>query len=151
MVGGLRPRTLAASVDPVVVAGNPRCEDVRADLLEAIKIELTRQGFEVLTATDGAEALALALSERPALVLVDVMMPRLSGYHVAQELSSRLGPAAPPILVMTGRAPGKDAAIALLSGAARVLQKPFSMKLLREAVREALAGNPAAPPSAGTP
>jgi DNA-binding response OmpR family regulator len=104
------------------------------DLLELLKMDLTFQGYEILTATNGKEALQLALAERLDLVLLDVMMPYIDGYHVAYELTNKLGAKAPRIMIMTSRDTVKEKGIALMSGAMEVLQKPFEMAKLHERI-----------------
>lgn len=109
------------------------------DLLDLLKMDLGFQGYEVLAATNGKEALHLAMSEHLDLVLLDVMMPYIDGYHVAYELTNKLGAKAPKIMIMTSRDTIKEKGIALMSGAAEVLQKPFEMAKLHERVTAILA------------
>ncbi|HAZ07701.1 MAG TPA: hypothetical protein DCZ01_04070 [Elusimicrobia bacterium] len=104
------------------------------DLLDLLKMDLSFQGYEVLAATNGKEALHMAMSEQLDLVLLDVMMPYIDGYHVAYELTNKLGAKAPKIMIMTSRDTVKEKGIALMSGAAEVLQKPFEMAKLHERV-----------------
>jgi DNA-binding response OmpR family regulator len=111
------------------------------DLLDLLKMDLAYQGYEVLVAADGKDALQTALNETLDLVLLDVMMPYIDGYHVAYELTNKLGSKAPRIMIMTSRDTIKEKGIALMSGAAEVLQKPFEMAKLHERIAKLLADN----------
>ena len=68
------------------------------DLLDLLAMDLGFQGYDVLTAANGKDALQTALSEQLDLVLLDVMMPYIDGYHVAYELTNKLGAKAPRIV-----------------------------------------------------
>ena len=65
------------------------------DLLDLLKMDLAYQGYEVLAAANGKDALQMAMTETLDLVLLDVMMPYIDGYHVAYELTNKLGAKAP--------------------------------------------------------
>ena len=109
------------------------------DLLDLLKMDLDFQGYEVLSAANGKDALQTALAEHLDLVLLDVMMPYIDGYHVAYELTNKLGSKAPRIVIMTSRDTVKEKGIALMSGAMEVLQKPFEMAKLHERISAILA------------
>ncbi len=109
------------------------------DLLDLLKMDLGFQGYEVLVAANGKDALQTAMSEQLDLVLLDVMMPYIDGYHVAYELTNKLGSKAPRIVIMTSRDTVKEKGIALMSGAMEVLQKPFEMAKLHERIAAILA------------
>ena len=109
------------------------------DLLDLLKMDLTHQGYEVLSAANGKDALQTALNEPLDLVLLDVMMPYIDGYHVAYELTNKLGAKAPRIMIMTSRDTVKEKGIALMSGATEVLQKPFEMAKLHDRIAAVLA------------
>ena len=108
------------------------------DLLDLLKMDLSYQGYEVLAAANGKDALQVALNETLDLVLLDVMMPYIDGYHVAYEITNKLGAKAPRIMIMTSRDTVKENGIALMSGAAEVMQKPFEMAKLHERVKALL-------------
>ncbi len=103
------------------------------DILGAMQIIFTRQGYHVLTATDGNRALALAERDAPALVVVDMMMPRKSGFLVLETLKSR-GPASPRVIMITGNEGGRHRAYAETLGVDDYLRKPFVMDRLVESV-----------------
>jgi DNA-binding response OmpR family regulator len=109
------------------------------DLLDLLKMDLGFQGYTISTAANGKDALQIAMNETFDLVLLDVMMPYIDGYHVAYELTNKLGSKAPRIMIMTSRDTVKEKGIALMSGAAEVLQKPFEMAKLHERIAAVLA------------
>jgi DNA-binding response OmpR family regulator len=110
------------------------------DLLDLLESFFRGQGFAVTAKVNGKDALQAAESEKFDLVLLDVMMPYIDGYHVASEISSRLGSAAPRIIIMTSRDTASEKGIAMLSGANEVVQKPFSLDEM-EAKVKAVLGN----------
>jgi len=120
-----RKRILVADDDP--------------DLLDLLQMDLTYQGYEVLSAANGKDTLQIAMAERIDLILLDVMMPYIDGYHVAYEVTNKLGPKAPYIIIMTSRDTTREKGIALMSGAHEVIQKPFEMAKLHERVAAVLA------------
>ena len=109
------------------------------DLLDLLKMDLDFQGYAVSSAANGKDALQLAMVENYDLVLLDVMMPYIDGYHVAYELTNKLGAKAPRIVIMTSRDTVKEKGIALMSGAMEVLQKPFEMAALHARIQAVLA------------
>lgn len=113
------------------------CDD-DPDLVDLLKLDLINQGFEVLTASNGKEALHLATTNKVNLVLLDVMMPYMDGYHVAHELSSTLGVNAPKVLLMTSRDTVREKGVILMSGADGAIQKPFALNELHDKIAEVL-------------
>jgi len=111
MAGG--KRILIADDDPDI-----------ADLLESY---YKGRGHEVSVVTNGKDALQRIESGRFDLVLMDVMMPYIDGYHVAYEVASKFGTDAPKIIIMTSRDVASEKGIAMLSGAQEVIQKPFTL------------------------
>ncbi len=108
------------------------------DLLELLKMDLSYQDYEIFTASNGKEALDVAAKQTLDLILLDVMMPYIDGYHVASEISSKMGSNAPKIVIMTSRDTNREKGIALMSGAISVLQKPFGMDDLHKKIKEIL-------------
>jgi two-component system alkaline phosphatase synthesis response regulator PhoP len=123
-----RKRVLVADDDP--------------DLLDLLQMDLSHHGYDTLTAANGKDALQIALAEKIDLILLDVMMPYIDGYHVAYEVTNKLGPKAPHIIIMTSRDTTREKGIALMSGAQEVIQKPFEMSHLHERVAAALDPKP---------
>jgi diguanylate cyclase (GGDEF)-like protein len=107
------------------------------DLLEFVATLLTRDGYTVLRASDGREALELARQRLPDLLVLDVSMPFLDGYGVCREIQA-LGPDAPPVIFLTARAETQDRIVGLDAGAVDYVVKPFSGAELRARVRAAL-------------
>ncbi|MDD5627522.1 MAG: response regulator [Elusimicrobia bacterium] len=112
------------------------------DLLDLLERDLAHHGYETLKAANGKETLQIALAEKLDLILLDVMMPYIDGYHVAYEITNKLGAQAPYILIMTSRDTTREKGIALMSGAHEVIQKPFEMAKLHERVAAALDSKP---------
>jgi DNA-binding response OmpR family regulator len=97
---------------------------------------LEAEGYRVLTAADGESGLRTALEEKPALVLLDIMMPRLDGFAVCAELRRLANPM--PILMLTAKGQIEDRVRGLDAGADDYLLKPFSMEELLARVRALL-------------
>jgi DNA-binding response OmpR family regulator len=110
-------------------------------LLTLARMRLERAGYEVLVARDGVEALTCARAERPDLCVLDVMMPRLSGYDVTRQLREHVGTSAIRVILLT--AVSRDGAGAphrgFDSGADDYIRKPFSAQELRARVQTVLA------------
>src|SRR5689334_21471661 len=111
------------------------CEDEPA-LRELIRVSL--QGpYEIAEADDGEEALEMARSRHPDLVILDVMMPRRNGIEVLRELRADASLADTPVIVLTAQP--ETRAEALQEGAERVISKPFVPDDISAAVEEVLA------------
>jgi two-component system response regulator RegX3 len=102
---------------------------------DALRIALEREGFRVEVAADGAEAIDRFDAVRPALVLLDVMLPRISGIDVCRELRLR---SQVPIIMVTARNAEIDAVVGLEVGADDYVTKPFRLRELVARVRAAL-------------
>ncbi|GAA4679919.1 response regulator transcription factor [Frondihabitans cladoniiphilus] len=100
--------------------------------IRALRITLGAQGYEVVTADDGAEALSKAISEHPDVVMLDLGMPRLDGIEVVEGLR---GWSQVPILVVSGRTGAADKVDALDAGADDYVTKPFAMDELLARIR----------------
>lgn len=96
-------------------------------LLETLAYNLQKQGYEVLTAADGYQAIALARKERPALLILDLMLPGVDGFEVCRILRQEMSV---PILMLTARAEEVDKVVGLEVGADDYMTKPFSMREL---------------------
>jgi DNA-binding response OmpR family regulator len=105
------------------------------NILEAVAFNLERDGHEVLQATDGVAGLELARAEQPDLVVLDVMLPRMSGLDVCRILRNEQPV---PILMLTARDNEADKVQGLDLGADDYVTKPFSMRELRARVSSAL-------------
>ncbi|MBI5744671.1 MAG: response regulator [Elusimicrobia bacterium] len=108
------------------------------DIIDLLEAYFKRAGYIVTAKVNGKEALQAAETEKFDLVLLDVMMPYIDGYHVASEISSRFGSEGPKIIIMTSRDVAAEKGIAMLSGANDAVQKPFSLEELEAKVRAVL-------------
>src|SRR6202046_4196914 len=94
------------------------------------------EGYEVITARDGVEGLQRALDESPDLVVLDVMMPRMSGLEVCKQLRAKR--ASIPIIMLTARGQEVDKVVGLELGADDYVTKPFSIRELLARVKSVL-------------
>lgn len=108
---------------------------------EALLVALEGEGFHVETAADGVEAIARFEATQPVLVLLDVMLPRMSGVDVCRELRTR---SQVPIIMVTARNAEIDAVVGLEVGADDYVTKPFRLRELVARVRAALRRGPRA-------
>jgi DNA-binding response OmpR family regulator len=104
-------------------------------LRETLEYNLARLGYQVFTAADGFEALALVDAQRPDLVLLDLMLPGLDGFEICRRLRREHSM---PVLMLTARADEIDKVVGLEVGADDYLTKPFSMRELLARVKALL-------------
>lgn len=109
--------------------------DDEPNIVISLEFLLRREGFEVLVAVDGEEALAKARAERPDLVLLDVMMPKMNGFDVCQALRSDPELASMQVLMLTAKGRETEVSKGLGLGADAYMTKPFSTKDLVAQVR----------------
>jgi DNA-binding response OmpR family regulator len=109
-------------------------EDDRT-LLEVLQYNLAREGYDVLTAADGAAGLETARSDKPDLVILDVMLPKMDGYEVCRILRQET---TVPIMMLTAKTEETDRVVGLEVGADDYVTKPFSMRELMARVRAML-------------
>lgn len=100
--------------------------DDERDIRELVAFRLAKGGYEVITAEDGGQALELARSRRPALAVLDVMMPHLNGYEVTRALRADEATRPIPVILLTARVQETDVARGFEAGADDYLKKPFS-------------------------
>jgi DNA-binding response OmpR family regulator len=112
------------------------------NILISLEYLMKREGYAVTVAHDGEEALAAILRERPDLVLLDVMMPRKTGFEVCQEVRAHEDVAGTRILLLTAKGRETDVSKGLALGADAYLTKPFSTKELADQVRQMLTPAP---------
>jgi DNA-binding response OmpR family regulator len=108
------------------------------DILALVVFDLEDEGYEVLTARNGREAIALALERRPDLVLLDVAMPDLDGYEVTRRLRADESTRGTPVVLLTARAQVKDVIAGFEAGANDYVTKPFRPDELRTRLHAAL-------------
>ena len=105
------------------------------NLLEAVKYNLEREGFTVLTAADGQQGWDLARAAEPDLVILDIMLPKLDGLELCRMLRKRSDV---PVLMLTAKTQEVDRVVGLEVGADDYVSKPFSMRELMARVRALL-------------
>jgi two-component system alkaline phosphatase synthesis response regulator PhoP len=117
---------------PILIA------DDEPNILISLEFLMKREGFTVLLARDGQEALDVLRRERPRLVLLDVMMPRKTGFEVCQELRQDDALKDTLVLMLTAKGRETDVVKGLALGANAYMTKPFSTRELVQKVRELL-------------
>ena len=110
--------------------------DDEPNILISLEFLMKREGYEVVVARDGQEAIDAIERERPALVLLDVMMPIKTGFDVCHEVRASETLRDTPILMLTAKGRDTDVAKGLALGANAYMTKPFSTKELVQKVRE---------------
>jgi DNA-binding response OmpR family regulator len=100
------------------------------DMAEMVALRLTREGYEVQVAHDGPAGLRLIRSAPPDLVLLDIVLPGMSGTEIATELRNDPRTADVPIIMLTARSEESDVVVGLQLGADDYVTKPFSMSVL---------------------
>ena len=105
------------------------------ELRHLVKSYLVEEGFRVATAADGREALFVAREEKPALIILDVMMPEMSGYEFMRVFARE---ADAPIILLTAKIEEGDKVLGLELGADDYVTKPFSLRELTARVRAVL-------------
>jgi CheY-like chemotaxis protein len=111
------------------------------DVRELVVFRLERAGYQVVTASDGQEAVEVALERPPDVCVIDVMMPKLDGYEVTERLRASPGLAEVPIMLLTASV--QEAAVnrGFEAGASDYIKKPFSPHELVERIAAALNSN----------
>ncbi len=121
--------------------------DDEVDLVELIRFNLERSRYRVLTAHDGRTALSLAAQHRPDMILLDLMLPEMSGEDVTVALKRDAATANIPIIMLTARAEESHIVVGLQLGADDYVTKPFSMEVLLARVSAVLRRRRAPAPS----
>jgi DNA-binding response OmpR family regulator len=108
-------------------------------ILRSLLFILKKEGYDVSSATDGDEALQKAATERPAVVFLDVMMPKRDGYEVCRSIKAAPELAHAYVILLTARGQAKDRERGVEVGADEYITKPFSPSMVLEKVRAVLA------------
>ncbi len=106
--------------------------DDEKTIVDIMNYNLRKEGFETVEAYDGEAGLALALSENPDLILLDIMMPKMDGYEVCKQIRKT---SQVPIIMLTARAEELDKVMGFELGADDYVTKPFGMRELMARVR----------------
>ena len=112
--------------------------DDEEDILELLDYNLSKEGFRVLRVTSGERALELARTERPDLIVLDLMLPGLDGVEVCRSLKTDRETADIPIVMLTAKGEEADIVLGLEIGAEDYVTKPFSPRVLAARVRAVL-------------
>lgn len=104
-------------------------------IARVIKFKLEQEGYTVISANDGQSGLQKIKEEKPDLVLLDVMMPGLSGYEVCQKIKEDAELAGIPVVILTAKGQERDREQGLTMGASDYITKPFSPNRLLELVK----------------
>jgi DNA-binding response OmpR family regulator len=113
--------------------------DDDVEIIESIKVALEAKGFEILIARDGNQGLAMAEKESPSLVILDMMMPKRSGFLVLEKLR-RTQKDPMRVIMITANEGSRHKAYAEMLGVDDYIRKPFAMDRLIESVERLLAG-----------
>jgi CheY-like chemotaxis protein len=103
--------------------------------LRLVELNLGKIGLRVVLAEDGPEALRLAFSESPDVILLDLMMPRMDGYEVMRQLKASEKTRGIPVIMLTAKSGSEDRDRCAELGAAGYITKPFRLEDLRSTVR----------------
>ena len=104
------------------------------EIVSAMRLVLEQKGFRIVTASDGNAGLAAAERESPDLIVVDMMMPKKSGFLVIERIKKR--PNAPPMIMITANEGSRHRAYAEFLGVNAYLRKPFAMEKFVEEVEK---------------
>lgn len=118
----------------LIADDNPTNRDLLSDILERFK----PYGLEILNAVNGAEALEIAKKEKPELVLLDIMMPDVSGYEVCQKIKDDPELANVYVIMVSAKTQQEDRKQAVHAGADEYVTKPYDIRLVRERVQAIL-------------
>jgi DNA-binding response OmpR family regulator len=108
------------------------------DIVRFLALNLRLEGFEVVVANDGQDALDKALDVRPSLILLDTMMPRMDGYEVCSRLRDERPEARIPVIMLTAKSMEADRSMAYTAGADDWVTKPFDPADLVSKVKDHL-------------
>jgi DNA-binding response OmpR family regulator len=112
--------------------------DDEPDILEVVSRRLKAEGFQVLTAKNGAEAVEAAKAHHPGTVLLDIMMPVMDGYQALKALKADPATADIPVIMLSAKVSDKDVALAMELGSVYFMMKPHQPKELVQEVRTAI-------------
>ena len=118
--------------------------DDDTELSDGLRAVLEKQGHRIVQARDGQQGKQAIYNQRPDLVILDMMMPRMGGYPVLEHFRGKTD--APPIIMITANEGSRHKAYAEYLGVVDYIRKPFAMEKLLEAVDRGLKAKPKAPP-----
>ncbi|MBN2230997.1 MAG: response regulator [Candidatus Thorarchaeota archaeon] len=112
--------------------------DDEADILQLIRMKLSKEGFDVYTASNGDEGIEKVLRDKPDVMIVDILMPGKDGYQVVAEVKARLREDSPVIIMLTSKTEDADMVKGLSMDIDDYITKPFSPRELIERINVAL-------------
>ena len=115
------------------------------ELVDAVRTMLERQGFKVIQAHDGHQGKQAIYNQRPDLVILDMMMPRMGGYPVLEHFRGKAD--APPVIMITANEGSRHKAYAEWLGVIDYIRKPFAMERLLDVVNRMLKEKPPEKPA----
>ena len=124
---------------PPVPAKTILLVDDDSDIIESMRTILENKGYRILVARDGNAGLTVAERDNPDLIVLDMMMPKKSGFLVLEKLKSRPGGLIPTIMI-TGNEGSRHRAYAEMLGVRDYLRKPFALEKLVKSVERVLEG-----------
>jgi two-component system alkaline phosphatase synthesis response regulator PhoP len=107
-------------------------------IVHILDFSLGMEGYEVITALDGEQALERMKSERPDLVVLDIMMPKLDGYEVCKSIKSNPATKQTPVILLSAKGRNVDQKLGFDVGADDYITKPFSPRKLVERINQLL-------------
>jgi two-component system alkaline phosphatase synthesis response regulator PhoP len=112
--------------------------DDEPDIVEALAFRLEQEGYVVITAADGLDALDKARDESPDLIVLDIMLPKLDGFQVSRMLKFDDHYHDIPIIMLTAKTQDRDVETGMSTGADEYVKKPFDAKTLMDLIRAKL-------------
>ena len=106
--------------------------DDEKNIVDIIAFNLKKEGYDVITATDGEEGVKKTMEENPDLILLDIMMPKMDGYEACRKISEKKHT---PIIMLTARAEEVDKVLGLEMGADDYVTKPFGVRELMARIK----------------
>lgn len=116
--------------------------DDEAHIVTVLEMRLKAAGYEVVTARDGQEGLELAKKEKPDLLILDLMLPKMNGYLVCSLLKKDSRYARIPVILFTAKARDEDVNLGEEAGADAYVNKPYEPQVLLDKIRELIAAAP---------
>ncbi len=108
------------------------------DILKMVEYNLKKEGYRTVCARDGEDAIEMAHSERPDLILLDLMLPGIDGLEVCKQLKKESKTASIPVIMVTAKSQESDKVVGLELGADDYVTKPFSVRELLARVKAVL-------------
>lgn len=112
--------------------------DDEEDILELIRYNLSKEGFDVMCASSGAQCLEMAETHSPDLIVLDLMMPEIDGLDVCKRLKASARTQAIPVVMLTAKSSESDIVVGLELGADDYVVKPFSPRILNARIKSVL-------------